>query len=213
MKKKYKITSILFIVLSCILACETLFWGRIWNCVSCVVFLFFTILFLIHLYKVKCNSYIKPSKLFYIGIIFGFIMLISSPFVNGIIAYRPAYAYKNYYMSNRLNCEVFPETIPKNTTEIKFRVLGEGISRRVIYTLSFKTDENTLAELKQKAELLGYSISSGTIEDGIPQDVAPDFLKNEKIYSFTVYRINDEYGNESKIFISNNDTLICYFQE
>lgn len=57
-----------------------------------------------------------------------------------------------------------------------------------------------------------YSVSLRTIEDGIPEDVSPDFLKKEDVFC-TVYRIKDEYDNESKIFISNSDTLICFYQE
>lgn len=210
--KKYKIAVVAFFILSCIFACKTLFLGRIWSGVYCLAFLIFAVLFLIHLHKENYNSN-KKSKLFAIGLVFGIIMLIISPFINGIITYRFAYAYKYYHMSNHLNHDVFPDTIPPNTKEIKFRILGEGISNRVIYSLSFEADKKTLTKLKQNAALSAYSISSGTVDDIIPKDVAPEFLKNEEISSCTVYRIIDEYGNECKIFISSDDTFICYFQE
>lgn len=154
MKKKYQIAAIIFIILSCVFGCKTLFWGRIWNCVSCVIFLIFTILLLVHSYKENHDSYRKTSKLFSIEIVLGFITLGISPFFNGITSFRPVYAYKHYYKSYYLNHDVFPEKIPTNASDIKFRILGEGISSRAIYTISFKTDEKTLNELRQNAASL-----------------------------------------------------------
>lgn len=131
---------------------------------------------------------------------------------DAMIPYRPMYVYQNYYHADRLNPAVFPEVLPDGASEVRFRALGEGIARSPILALSFRTDAASAEAFRKNAEAHAESVSACEAVDMISADVAPSFMQRDNIMQCTVYRFADWYGKECRIYIHNEEPLICCYQ-
>jgi len=187
-------------------------YGRIGNLITLLLLLFFTILFIVKIFRKDFDKKGKFISLRSISLVCVILSVVVSPFINGLIVFRPVYAYENYYVSEALNNDLFPEKIPNGAVDIKFLVLGEGISGNVYYSLSFSTDEKNILALKENALEKANSVAIATKNDMIPEDIAPDFIK-DNIEQCTVYTLINEYGDEGKIFVSVDNTRVCYYQD
>ncbi len=221
-KLKFGIAASVFLAVCFYYALESVKFARLGSIVTFLVLLVFTVLFLIRIFgkKSEINEEDNDGKrskksfrrLLTAAIALTAVSLLVSPFISGLFPYRPVFVYKNYRSSDNSLSELFPENIPDDAKDIRFRVLGEGISGNCYYALSFSADKNTIMSYRIIAKAAASSVQKATSDDKIPADIAPDFISNN-IEGCTVYTFPNEYGNTTKIFIGSDGLEICFFKE
>ena len=157
MKGKDVLAALLFGAAGCWSAWHGLYYGQAGCALAAVLLLLCACMLLFRLLKQKPDGERKGSKFVGVLIFFAIASGLAMPFVNGVLAYRPAYTYPHYYASGRI--PAFPAQIPDQAADVQFRVLGEGIIGRPSFMLSFRMDPERAAALQQETELLGTPVS------------------------------------------------------
>lgn len=211
MKGKDVLAALLFGAAGCWSAWHGLYYGQAGCALAAVLLLLCACMLLFRLLKQKPDGERKGSKFVGVLIFFAIASGLAMSFVNGVLAYRPAYTYPHYYASGRI--PAFPAQIPDQAADVQFRVLGEGIIGRPSFMLSFRMDPERAAALQQETELLGTPVSNVADLIHIPADLAPDFLREQGLQDCSAYQIQDRYGKVSYAIFHNAQPLICYYQE
>ena len=179
---------------------------------AAVLLLASALIFAVRLFGRKPDAEGKRRRLSALVIAAALAATAAMPFVNGMISYRPAYTYRNYLRDGRINHTCFPAEIPEQASEVRFRVLGEGIIGRPSFLLSFRTDEASAAALREKAAQTAAPVAAGMQAVQFQADLAPDFLRGDGQKQCDVYRFCDSYGNESFAMFHTEQPLVCYYQ-
>lgn len=213
MKLKYGIAALLFGAAGGVTGWRALSRGQAGCAAAAVLLLTSAAMFGVRLFRQKPEAEKKRSRLPALVIAAALAATAAMPFVNGAVAFRPAYTYRNYYRAGRVSQTCFPAEIPADAAEVRFRVLGEGILGRPCYLLSFRTDEASAAALRETAAREAEHIAAGLRAVQIPSEIAPEFVRGDGQQQCDIYRFRDSYGGESFAFFRIGAPLVCYYEE
>lgn len=206
----FGIVSIIFILLG-------LYFFRILYFAMGIINLVFFIIYTISIYKKKIGERLLIN--FIIKILLCAFLFCIFLFFSGLISYRPIYTYEHYKnRTDKIN-EIFPDSIPSNSSSEYFAISMEG-QRYESTVLCFKNNKDVIESyvknfndnyllLKSSDEKFIYN--NDTYEFPINHNILPDEMKNSNdnyCYYYTQLSDNNLVG----IAVNKDYSYICFFE-